>query len=105
MHAETHLLPARLHSLAALAALLERLESQPLKASPAQYRSLTQQITALLGQAETDAHLHQLLAAAPATAALYENLHYQHAGLCRASLTVALEAELAATAAIARARA
>ncbi len=105
MQAEPHVLPARLHSLAALAALLERLENQPLKASAGQYRGLVQQITSLLAEAETDTHLHALLTAAPATAALYENLHYQHAGLCRAALPIALQAELAATAAIARARA
>jgi hypothetical protein len=35
---------------------------------------------------------------------LYENLRYSAAGLCRAPLETALNAELAATAAIARAR-
>jgi hypothetical protein len=35
---------------------------------------------------------------------LYENLRYAHAGLCRAPLETALNAELAASAAIDRAR-
>jgi hypothetical protein len=105
MQAHTrHPLPARLHSLAAMAGLLERLENQPSSASAEQYRSVARQVAALLAQAEPDEHLNALLAAAPATAELYENLRYSAAGLCRAPLETALNAELAATAAIARAR-
>ena len=100
-----HPLPARLHSLAAMAGLLERLENQPSGASPAQYRSVAQQVQALLAQAEPDEHLHALLNAAPASADVYENLRYDLAGLCRAPLEKALNAELAASAAIAKARA
>jgi hypothetical protein len=99
-----HPLPARLHSLAAMAGLLERLEHQPLSASAAQYRGVARQLTALLSAAEPDSHLDALLAAAPGTAELYENLRYAHAGLCRAPLETALNAELAASAAIDRAR-
>ena len=98
-------LPPRLHSLAAMASLLERLEGQPRQASAAQYRAVARQVSALLTQAEPDEFLDALLAAAPATAALYENLRYAHAGLCRAPLQAALDAELSATALIGRARA
>jgi hypothetical protein len=99
-----HPLPARLHSLAAMAGLLERLEQQPSSASAAQYRDVARQITALLAQLEVDEHLHALLNAAPATAELYENMRYAVAGLCRAPLDDALRGELTATAAIAQAR-
>ena len=95
-----HPLPARLHSLAAMAGLLERLERTPSSASAEQYRSVARQVSALLAQAEPDEHLHRLLDIAPATAELYENQRYNIAGLCRAPLERALNAELAATAAI-----
>jgi hypothetical protein len=99
-----HVLPARLHSLAAMAALLERLERQPRQASPEQYRAVAVQVRDLLAQADPDEHLDALLNRAPATAELYENLRYELAGLCRAPLETALNAELGAGAAITRAR-
>jgi hypothetical protein len=99
-----HTLPARLNSLAAMCGLLERLDRQRSTASAEQYRSVAQQVKALLAAAEPDAHLQALLNAAPASAMLYENLRYDIAGLCRAPLEQALNAELAATAAIRKAR-
>ncbi len=72
--------------------------------SAEQYRRVAQQVSALLATAKADAYLDALLAAAPATAALYENLNYVHAGLCRAPLEAALNAELSASAAIDKAR-
>lgn len=104
MPTETVRLPARLHTLAAMAALLERLERQPRSASAGQYRGVVQQVRELLAEAEGDEALPALLAIAPATAELYENLHYEHAGLCRSPLEDALNAELAAAAAITAAR-
>lgn len=98
-----HPLPARLHTLAAMAGLLERLEAAPSSASAEQFRGVAKQVAALLAQAEPDEHLQRLLNAAPHTAELYENLHYGIAGLCRAPLEDSSEAELAAAAAIARA--
>ncbi len=97
--------PPRLQTLATMAGLLERLDRQPLTASPAQYRAVAQQVSRLLGEAEPGAELNALLEIAPATAELYENLRYEHAGLCRTPLHRALNAELDATAAIATARA
>ncbi len=96
---------AGLQSLRALAALLERLEGLPRQASAAQYLRVARQVVALLQQAEPGDDLDALLAAAPATAELYENLRYAQAGLCRTPLDDALQAELAATALIGRARA
>lgn len=97
-------LPARLQALAAMAALLERLETRRTSASADQYRRVAQQINTLLAAAEPGDDLDKLLAIAPATAALYENQQYAHAGLCRTPLEAALNAELAAAAAIAKAR-
>src|SRR5262245_54113029 len=99
--------PARLHDLAAMAALLERLDNAPRAgegASADQYRDVVGQVTHLLTQAEPGAALDALLEVAPATAELYENLQYAYAGLCRSPLEPALDAELAARAVIAKAR-
>lgn len=99
-----HTLPARLHTLATMAALLQRLEQQPMRVSAEQYRAVAGHVVALLAQAEPDDHLHALLSAAPAAAELYENLRYDVAGLCRSPLDAALNAEIAAGSAIAKAR-
>ncbi|MDE1950413.1 MAG: hypothetical protein KGL43_22900 [Burkholderiales bacterium] len=100
----TPALARTLQSLAELAALLERLERQPSSASADQYRSLALQISALLESAEPGPQLDALLGAAPATATIYENLQYRHAGLCRSPLEQALNTEQIAVAAIGRAR-
>ncbi|MDT7838512.1 hypothetical protein [Aquabacterium sp. OR-4] len=97
-------LPPALQSLAAMALLLEKLERQPRKASATQYRQVAAQVQRLLGQAQPGPAFEQLLQTLPAMAELYENLHYAHAGLCRAPLQPALDAELSAGAAIRRAR-
>lgn len=98
-------LPAALRDLAAMASLLERLELNPHgSASADQYRGVALRVRGLLADAPPGPMLDMLLAAAPATAALYENLQYAHAGLVRAPLEAALNAELAAAAAIAKAR-
>ncbi len=102
--AALHTLPARLNSLATMAGLLERLENQRSSASAEQYRGVARQVSSLLAQAEPDEHLRALLNVAPASAMLYENLRYEAAGLCRAPLEKALNAELAATAAIKKAQ-
>ncbi len=99
-----HPSPAHLQDLAALAGLLERMEHQPLRASAAQYRDVARRVSTLLDTATAGAELDTVLQAFPATAELYENLRYAHAGLCRAPLERALNTELAATAAINRAR-
>jgi hypothetical protein len=96
--------PAALHNLAAMAVLLERLERNPRHATPEQYRDVVQRVTELLEAAEPGAALQGLLMVAPATAQIYENLRYAHAGLCLAPLDSATAAEQAATAAIERAR-
>jgi len=87
-----------------MAGLLERLDRQRSTATAEQYRMVACQVSMLLAQAEPDEHLRAMLNIAPASAELYENLRYEMAGLCRTPLEQALNAELAATAAIKKAR-
>jgi hypothetical protein len=96
--------PAALHDLAAMAILLERLERRPREASAEQYRDVVQRVSALLREAAPGDALNALLAVAPATAEIYENLQYAHAGLCLSPLERAMAAEQSAAAAIARSR-
>jgi len=97
MQAQSHIkLPLRLHSLAEMAALLERLERENGGASAAQYQDVATRLRQLLEDTEPDEHLDRLLQHAPATAELYENINYARAGLCRSPLEAATEAELQA---------
>lgn len=87
-----------------LARVLERLERSTVAVDAQQYRGVVAHLSEELRAAPSDAALQAVLAASPATAELYENLQYQHAGLCRSPLEPALGAELAARAAIDAAR-
>ena len=99
MNTETPLqVPTLLWPLAAVGTLLERLERLPRSAAPEQYRDVVLKVQKLLGEAEPGMALDAVLAALPATAELYENMHYAHSGLCRSPLDAALNAELAAKA-------
>lgn len=87
-------LRARLETLIALARLLERLERSPGSASPEQYQQLVQRLKGLLDEPGLpDEALNAVLGAHPATAELYENMHYEHSGLCRSPLDLAVAAE------------
>jgi len=87
-----------------LARMLERLDRSAAAIDPDQYRGVVERLSEELRLAPHDAALDAVLEASPATAELYENLQYQHAGLCRSPLEQALNAELAARAAIDGAR-
>ena len=91
-------------NLALLARILERLEHSTAAVDPEQYRSVVKHLASELAAAPQDAGLQAVLQACPAAAELYENLNYQHAGLCRTSLDASLAAEAAARAAIGQAR-
>ena len=86
-----------------LAELLERLDHSAVPVGAAQYRSVVAHLVGELAVVEPDIRLRALLDTHPATAELYENLNYCHAGLCRSPLETALSAELGARDAIARA--
>ena len=91
-------------NLVTLARMLERLDRSPVAVDPQQYRGVVEHLSELLRILPHDAGLDAVLEASPATAELYENLNYQHAGLCRSPLDPALAAELAAREAIDAAR-
>ena len=91
-------------NLVTLARMLERLDRSGVAVDPKQYRAVVDSLTDVLRAVPRDAALDAVLDASPSTAEVYENLHYQHAGLCRSPLEAALNAELAARAVIDAAR-
>ena len=91
-------------NLVLLARVLERLEHSAQPVDAEQYRSVVSHLASELAVTSPEAGLEAVLQASPAASQLYENLNYQHAGLCRSSLDVSLAAESAARAAIDRAR-
>jgi len=86
-----------------LAQLLERLEHSAVPVSAEQYRSVVEHLVHEFSDVEPGVDLGKLLDAYPAAAEVYENLNYQHAGLCRSALDAALAAEVSARKAIERA--
>ena len=91
-------------NLATLAQMLDRLERSGRVVDADQYRAVSDRLAAELMAVPHDAELDAVLARVPAAAELYENLNYQHAGLCRSPLDASLAAETAARAAIDKAR-
>lgn len=91
-------------NLVLLARVLERLEHSAESVDAEQYRSVVNHLASELAAARQDAGLEAVLQACPSACELYENLNYQHAGLCRTSLDVAMAGEAAARAAIDKAR-
>jgi hypothetical protein len=87
-----------------LAELLERLERSTAPVGAGQYQLVVQRLQAQLLDAQPSYALQALLETHPAAAELYENVNYQHAGLCRSSLDASAAAEQQARAWIAQAR-
>ncbi len=98
-------LPERLRVLVTLSNLLQHLESPPNAALNAdQHRSVVSHLVAELQRVDPDEAFEFVLRHFPATAELYENLHYEHAGLCRSPLSQSLSTEQLARAAIDKVR-
>jgi hypothetical protein len=87
-----------------LAELLQRIESSAQPIGAVQYRRLVSHLARLLDTLPPGAALDALLLNFPAAAALYENQHYDMAGLCRSPLEASLNSELAARKVIDKAR-
>ena len=87
---------------AVLAQLLERLEQRRM-IDPAAYRSVAQRLASELDRIQDADALDAVLGAFPVAADLYENLRYEHAGLCRAPIDTSLATERSAREAIERA--
>ena len=83
-------------NLVVLARVLERLERSCVPVDAEQYRAVVNHLATELASVQNDASLEAVLETFPATAELYENLNYGHAGLCRSPLEPALSAELGA---------
>ncbi len=96
MNAVTRTLPESFRVLLTLAQLMERMERRLVPMAADQYRSVVAHLSKELAEVPPGEDLDFLLQAFPATAELYENLQYAHAGLCRSPLDASLEAELQA---------
>ncbi|MGQ3052667.1 MAG: hypothetical protein ACT6S0_12855 [Roseateles sp.] len=94
--------PTELLPFVRLSQLLQALDGQGGAADPHQYRLLVQKIGAELQAHQGHKALPALLDHLPASAEIYENLQYAHAGLCRAPLEASLGSELAARELLAR---
>jgi len=79
-----------------LAQLLHKLDRQPLQASAAQYRAVASKLAAELRRLPASPWLDAVLRRYPEAAEMYENTHYDLAGLCRAPLEQAAAAEIQA---------
>lgn len=103
MHAAKSVtISASLVPVVMLARLLQRLESSAEPVSPDQYRSVVERLSSALQGAPQGEGFDAVLDAYPAARELYENLNYQHAGLCRSPLEVSMRAELEARRVLAR---
>ena len=96
--------PTELLPFARLAQLLQALDGQGGAADPHQYRLLVQKIAAELQAHQAHEALPGLLDHFPASADIYENLQYAHAGLCRAPLETSRTSEMAARSLLERGR-
>jgi hypothetical protein len=96
--------PARLTVAVLLSQLLERLDRSAEPVGAEQYRSVVRHLKEEFVELGSENTLSALLDAYPSAAELYENLNYQHAGLCRSPLDRSLDAEVLARQAIERAR-
>jgi len=93
---------SRLETLIALARLLQTIEGAPTRAGADQYRALVGKLDEVLAEDLPAEALKQILSHFPATAQLYENLRYEHAGLMNAPLELSVKSEQEASKAIAR---
>ncbi|MDQ6685407.1 MAG: hypothetical protein M3Z16_09785 [Pseudomonadota bacterium] len=96
-------LHSRLETAIALARLFERVDNASSAPAPEQYQALVRQLSTAL-EAELPAPaLRAILEAHPATAELYENLHYAESGLSQHALDRSVATEMLAAEAIHRA--
>ncbi len=95
---------ATLRTAITLAELLQRIEASNQVIGAAQYRQLVRHLGQLLDDVGPGDALETLLQTFPAASAVYENRHYDVAGLCRSPLEASLNSELQARALINQAR-
>jgi heterodisulfide reductase subunit B len=96
----------RIENLIAMAQLLERVDANPTLVGADQYRHLVHAVQSLLADADLpDDALRAVMRACPASAVLYENMHYDRSGLSQSPLDAAVASEMAAADLIAGLRA
>ena len=93
----TEPLHSRLETLIALGRLLERVDASPVAIGAGQYRALVLRIQDALAEPLPHPALQAILRAHPATAEIYENLHYDTSGLSRSPLERSVATEMLAT--------
>jgi hypothetical protein len=87
----------RIENLIAMAQLLERVDANPAIVGAQQYLNLVNTVKTLLGDDDLpEDALRAVLRACPATAQLYENMHYDRSGLSQSPLDAAVSSEMAA---------
>ena len=102
----TAALKNRIENLIAMAQLLERVDANPTIVGAQQYLNLVNTVKTLLAEDDLpDDALRAVLRACPASATVYENMHYDRSGLSQSPLDTAVAAELAASEFIASLRA
>lgn len=97
-------LPQHLAAVFMLARRLEQRENNAARVDAQLYRFEARCMTEELQSAPTDDALEALLEVFPATAEIYENLHYAQTGLSRSEPSAAMASLLLARKAIAKAR-
>jgi len=96
-------LQTRIETVIALSRLLERVEASSVSIGADQYQALIRQLKNALSVPLPGPALQTILGAHPATAELYENMHYEESGLSRSSLDRSVATEMLASQAIERA--
>jgi hypothetical protein len=92
-----------LQTVIALARILERVEHSAAAVNADQYQVIVARLKSALTEGLPEDALQAVLGAYPSTAELYENMHYVHSGLSRASLERSVSSEMLATRVLARA--
>jgi hypothetical protein len=87
----------RIENLIAMAQLLERVDANPTIVGAQQYLNLVNTVKTLLADDLPEDALRAVLRACPASALLYENMHYDRSGLSQSPLDAAVASELAAS--------
>ena len=96
----------RIENLIAMAQLLERVDANPTLVGAQQYLNLVNTVKALLAEDDLpEDALRAVMRACPASATLYENMHYDRSGLSQSPLDAAVASEIAASDLIAGLRA
>src|ERR1700709_2416774 len=87
----------RIENLIAMAQLLERVDANPTIVGAQQYLNLVNTVKTLLEDDVPEDALRAILRACPASATLYENMHYDRSGLSQSPLDSAVASEMAAS--------